>query len=109
MIQSTQSSIHPAIHPPQYWMYNGQETLLLRGSTEDNLFQLENLKEQLDFLVSVGSNYVRNTMSSRDTGNGWPFLKNNEGQYDLEKLHNKITRIRKLVCIDKLISYNKMN
>ena len=60
--------------------------MLLGGSDEDNLFQLPQLEEQLDLLVSVGGNYVRNTMSSRDSGNIWAFYLDPEtGLYDLNR------------------------
>ncbi len=75
--------IHPGEKFKQYWLYDGKPVLLLGGSVEDNLFQIENLEEHLDLLVSVGGNYVRNTMSSRDEGNAWAFGKNDEGEYDL--------------------------
>jgi hypothetical protein len=71
--QRGQSGIHVCPDYPQYWEYNGEPLLLLGGSDEDNLFQLPRLEEQLDLLTSVGGNYVRNTMSSRDPGNAWPF------------------------------------
>ena len=71
---------------PQYWEYHGGPVLLLGGSDEDNLFQLLQLEEQLDLLVSVGGNYVRNTMSSRDDGNVWAFhLDPETGLYDLNQ------------------------
>ncbi len=71
---------------PQYWEYKGVPVMLLGGSDEDNLFQLSGLEEQLDLLVSVGGNYVRNTMSSRDSGNVWAFYLDTEtGLYDLNK------------------------
>ena len=56
---------------------------MLGGSIEDNLFQIPDLEEHLDLLSSVGGNYVRNTMSSRDSGNVWAFGKTEEGMYDL--------------------------
>ena len=69
---------------PQYWEYNGAPVLLLGGSDEDNLFQLPGLEQQLDLLASIGGNYVRNTMSSRDSGNVWAFhLDPVTGLYDL--------------------------
>jgi hypothetical protein len=68
---------------PSYWSYNGENILLLGGSDEDNLFQVPDLDEQLEKLSSVGGNYVRNTMSSRDEGNVWPFAKTENGKYDL--------------------------
>ncbi len=71
---------------PQYWSYQGEPVLLLGGSVEDNLFQIPNLEEHLDLLSSVGGNYVRNTMSSRDPGDLWPFYFDEESKlYDLEK------------------------
>ena len=57
--------------------------MLLGGSVEDNLFQLEQVEAHLDLLKSVGGNYVRNTMSSRDEGNVWAFGKNEAGLYNL--------------------------
>lgn len=59
---------------PRYWSIDGQRTILIGGSDDDNLFQMDDLAEHLDLLVSVGGNYVRNTMSSRDAGNLWPFM-----------------------------------
>ncbi len=75
--------LRPGTQNPEYWCYHGQETLLLGGSIEDNLFQVENVEQHLELLRSVGGNYVRCTMSSRDEGNEWPFAKNEEGLYDL--------------------------
>lgn len=81
--------IQPGQKYKQYWEYNGKPFLLLGGSVEDNLFQIDNLEEHLDLLVSVGGNYVRNTMSSRDEGNVWPFAKNDEGMYDLNQWNDE--------------------
>jgi len=67
---------------PAYWEYGGRPVLLLGGSVDDNLFQIKGLEAHLDLLKSVGGNYVRNTMSSRDDGNVWPFKKV-DGQYDM--------------------------
>ena len=74
---------------PGYWQYNGKNTLLLGGSSDDNLFQTEDLTEELDALKACGGNYVRNTMSSRDSGNVWPFFMTAEGLYDLDKWNEK--------------------
>jgi len=67
---------------PSYWEYDGEPVLLLGGSVEDNLFQIPDLEDHLRLLKSVGGNYVRCTMSSRDEGNVWPFEKAGE-LYDL--------------------------
>ena len=69
----------------QYWSYKGETILLLGGSVEDNLFQIDQLDEHLELLQSCGGNYVRNTMSSRDSGNVWPFYQNEDGFYDLDQ------------------------
>ena len=69
---------------PAYWQYKGKPVLLIGGTVDDNLFQIPNLKEHLDLLKSVGGNYVRNTLSSRDQGNVWPFKKAN-AKYDLDQ------------------------
>lgn len=79
------SEIQHSKKHPQYWKYKGEEVVLLGGSVEDNLFQLNNLEEQLDLLVSVGGNYVRNTMSSRDEGNLWPFYLGKDSLYNLDE------------------------
>ena len=57
--------IRPYAANPGYWQYKGQPVLLLGGTKDDSLYQIPDLKEQLDLLVSVGGNYVRNTMSAR--------------------------------------------
>ena len=65
--------IRPWPGNPCYWEYRGEPGLLLGGSVEDNLFQVESVREQLDLLADCGGNYVRCTMSSRDEGNVWSF------------------------------------
>ena len=78
--------IQPYVQNRFYWQYKGQPVLLLGGSLEDNLFQIANIEEHLDLLRSVGGNYVRCTMSSRDQGNVWPFEKDTHtGLYDLNQ------------------------
>ena len=78
--------IRPHAANPSYWEYEGRPVLLLGGSREDNLFQIPDLQEHLDALVAAGGNYVRNTMSSRDSGNVWPFHRRADGRYDLDRL-----------------------
>lgn len=60
--------------------------MLLGGSREDNLFQIPDVEEHLDLLASAGGNYIRNTMSSRDSGDVWPFERRADGRYDLGRL-----------------------
>ncbi|MCC5829327.1 MAG: hypothetical protein JJU36_07750 [Phycisphaeraceae bacterium] len=69
-----------------YWRIDGRPRLLLGGSIEDNLFQIPDLEEHLDLLVSVGGDYVRGTISSRDEGNVWPHARTDpDGLYDLNR------------------------
>ena len=83
---SAEDRIQPYAKNPFYWQYSGKPVLLIGGSVEDNLFQIPNLKAHLDLLASVGGNYVRCTMSSRDEGDMWPFERDPDtGLYDLNK------------------------
>ena len=76
---------------PAYWQYNDKPVLLLGGTKDDSLFQIPDLKDHLDLLKSVGGNYIRNTMSSRND-KGFevkPFKKLANGKYDLEKWNDE--------------------
>lgn len=84
--------IRPAPDAPSYWAYDGAPVLLLGGSKQDNLFQSPNLDEHVDSLAAAGGNYIRNTMSSRDSGNVWPFHQLDDGRYDLERLNDEYFR-----------------
>jgi hypothetical protein len=85
------SRIQPYAKNPRYWQYKGSPVLLIGGSKEDNLFQIPDLEEHLDLLVSAGGNYIRNTMSSRDEGNVFPFVKTGD-IYDLTKWNQEYWR-----------------
>jgi hypothetical protein len=72
--------VQPWSRDRRFWQYQGHPTLLLGASDEDNLFNHpdlppDGLAAHLDRLVAAGGNYVRNTMSSRDPGNVWPFAR----------------------------------
>src|SRR5690606_34993163 len=60
--------IMPYSENPKYWQYKGEPVLLLGGTDDDNLFQMENLEAHLDELKASGGNFIRNTLSSRDSG-----------------------------------------
>ena len=77
--------IRPHAARPAYWEYDGMPVVLIGGSVEDNLFQIPDLGAHLDLLKSAGGNYVRNTMSSRDEGNVWPFAQDGSWRYDLSR------------------------
>ncbi len=82
--------IQPYDANPFYWQYRGRPVLLLGGSVEDNLFQIPDLQEHLDLLQSVGGNFVRCTMSSRDPGNIHAFAQDGAtGLYDLDRWHDE--------------------
>ncbi len=81
------NEIRPWPKNPYYWEYHGNSLILLGGSDDDNLFQWpkEKLENQLDVLKACGGNFIRNTMSTRDSGNIEPFSKLKNGLYDLDK------------------------
>jgi len=81
------SRIQPSADHPRYWQYEGEPVLLIGGSKEDNLFQVDSLEAHLDQLAAVGGNYVRNTMSARDEGNVWSFHRRSDGRYNLRRGH----------------------
>ena len=81
--------IRPYRLNPRYWEYQGKPLMLLGGSVEDNLFQIDQLEEHLDLLQAVGGNYIRCTMSSRDDGDVWPFARDGaSGLFDLQKFNS---------------------
>jgi hypothetical protein len=84
--------IRPWPDDPRYWQYKGRPVLLLGGSREDNLFQIPDLEPHLDLLASVGGNFVRNTMSDRDTGNVYPYAELPDGRYDLGRWNEEYWR-----------------
>jgi len=79
---------------PAYWQYKGRPVLLIGGSKDDSLFQIPDLQEHLDLLQSVGGNYVRNTMSSRnDKGfEVQAFRKADNGKYTLNRWNDEYWR-----------------
>jgi len=73
---------------PYYFTYKGKPILLLGGSDEDNLFNHPELMiKNLETLKKIGGNYIRCTMSSRDSGNVWPFARKANGKYDLNEFN----------------------
>jgi hypothetical protein len=60
--------IRPSADFPGYWEYKGDPVLLLGGTRNDNLFQEADAPDHLRELAAVGGNYIRNTMSARDSG-----------------------------------------
>ncbi len=85
--------LQPDLDRPMYWRYRGKPVFPLGGSIEDNLFQIPDLDAHLDLLVSVGGNYVRNTMSPRDVGNVMPhYYDEATGKYDLERWSDEYWR-----------------
>jgi len=82
---SATDRIRPWDENPRYWQYRCEPVLLLGGTREDNLFQIPDLEEHLDLLASVGGNVIRNTMSDRDEGDVYPYLRLPDGRYDLDQ------------------------
>ncbi|MCC5939174.1 MAG: hypothetical protein JJU34_17980 [Lunatimonas sp.] len=83
--ENSDAWLKPYAENPHYWEYQRKPVLLLGATDDDNLFQMNGLEEHLDLLRQVGGNYIRNTMSSRDSGNVWPFYQQVDGLYDLDR------------------------
>jgi len=115
---SNRDRVRPYSENPRYWQYKGKPMLLLGGTKDDNLFQIPGLKKHLDLLKSVGGNYIRNTMSSRDEGNVWPFKQVN-GKYDLNQWNEeywrrfenflKLTRERDIIVQIEVWAFHDFN
>jgi hypothetical protein len=87
VIVAAEDYIQPYKENSFYWQLKGEPVLLLGGTVEDNVYQIQDLEAHLDLLASVGGNYVRCTMSCRDEGDAWWFQKDAEtGLYDLNTL-----------------------
>jgi hypothetical protein len=87
-------SLRPYSGNPFYWQYKGKPVLLLGGTDQDNLFnhpdlEPDGLQAHLDLLVAVGGNYIRNTMSHRDAGNVFAYVRNGEGLFDLDEFNHE--------------------
>lgn len=79
--------IQPWGENPHYWQYGGKPVLLLGGSDEDNLFNHPALmRDNFEKLERCGGNYIRGTLSCRDEGNVWPFLRK-DSRYDLDSFN----------------------
>lgn len=82
--------IRPYEKNPFYWQFKGQPVLLLGGSWQDNLFNHpRRLEEHLDLLVSVGGNYVRNSMSHRNEDNVFAYAQDAEGRFNLDQFNDE--------------------
>ncbi len=75
---------------PWYWNYKGRTVLMLGGSWQDNLFNHPGgLEEHLDVIASVGGNYLRNTMSHRNEGNVFAYVRTENGLFDLDRFNEE--------------------
>ncbi|MDA0745830.1 MAG: DUF6298 domain-containing protein [bacterium] len=77
--------IQPDAKNPRYWQYKGKPVMLLGGSKTDHIFLLDDLKEHLDEIHSVGANYVRNTMSQREGKELKPHKLLPDGTFNLDQ------------------------
>lgn len=87
--QKSTSRIQGYSKNPHYWEYNDKPVLLLGGSDDDNLFNNpELMKKNFSILEKIGGNYIRSTLSSRNKGNVYPYIKK-DGIYDLNKFNTE--------------------
>ncbi len=88
--EENSNRIKPYHINPAYWQYKGKPVLLLGGSDNDNIFQDIGINNQLDSLVEAGGNYLRCTMSSRDSGNLYPYFQDTASEkFDLNRWNEK--------------------
>jgi len=89
-----ENRIQPWRKNQYFWQFHGKPIILIGGSSDDNQFQDPTIGEELDLLVEVGGNYIRNTMSDRDPGNLRAFEQagngenanpEHRGKYDLDR------------------------
>ncbi len=87
--EAQENAIKPYEGNPSYWQYKGKSVLLLGGSDDENLYQWtgEKLVEQLDLLTGAGGNYLRCTIRDRDEGNLKPWMRVDNGKYDLDRFN----------------------
>ncbi len=79
------AAIEPDSSNRFYWQYQGKPVLLPGGSWRDNLFNHPTgLEHHIDLPVAAGGNYLRDTMSQRNAGNVFPYLKNSDSLFDLD-------------------------
>jgi hypothetical protein len=75
-----------------YWQYKQKPVLLLGASDYHNIFQRDNIVEELELLQKHGGNYVRNTMASREITNGhrdlWPYKLESTTEDSLINIYN---------------------
>jgi len=131
---SNKDCIRPYEKNPCYWQYRGKPILLLGASSPDHLFQwayiyADLLRDRLDYLVSIGGNYVRNNTNddnqwkgpprsedpALDPGKAKPFKKLETGLYDLAQwdegffealdLFLRETREREIIVNQELWDY----
>ncbi|MBD3267242.1 hypothetical protein GF373_11295 [bacterium] len=99
IVHADQSNrIRPYEENQSFWQYKGKPVMLIGGNQDDNTFQIPDLESYLDEMISVGANYVRNVMSSRDEGNEQAFKKLPNGKYDLNQWNDAYwTRLENLL------------
>ncbi len=77
--------IQPYAKNARYWQYKGKPLLLLGDSQTDHLFLMEDLEAHLDEIEAAGGNYVRNTMSQRESPDLKPYQLLPNGKFDLDQ------------------------
>lgn len=82
-------AIQPFTENPYYWQYKREPVLLIGGSWQDNLFNHPTgLESHLDLLLESGGNYVRNTMSHRNTDNEFAYVQT-DGKFNLDQFNEE--------------------
>ncbi len=83
------NSIKPYDKNPRYWQYKGEPILLLGGSKTDHIFLTDDLKKHLDEIKHAGANYVRCTMSQRESLDLKPHKRLADGKFDIDQWNSE--------------------
>ncbi len=83
--ETAPARIQPYSANPRYWQYREKPVLLLGGSKTDHIFLLDDLQSHLDEVAAAGANFLRCTMSQRESPALKPHKLLPNGTFDLEQ------------------------
>ena len=90
--EPVKTGLQPYVADPRYWEYHGEPVVPIGVSATDHLFlaggmEVPDLEAHLDEMVTLGANYVRNTMSQRELWPLLPYDRTAPDEYDLNQFN----------------------
>ena len=105
-VNAQERGIQPYAENPYYWEFDGKPVVLIGASGNDNLFQNQDVAHELNIMHSIGANYTRCTLSSRDIGDDLPYWRTGL-RYNLNKFNpdywKKLDEFLKLTAERKIV------